>query len=199
MRGVTLLAGLACLATGCMSVYQPMSGLHRPVAIDTDLANFPDVEFLIQCLPAEQVITETEAQDLCRKLTMLFENQGARVETRTRPGRADDVDDTSREAPEGKPGAMKLTVELSARLIHKDVVNILWWKITTDYIFAQDVVIRDETGFLLVRDTLTGRFIRRLGFSRGANLHFSKDFYGQLSQLALNARMRRTVLTESRL
>ena len=188
------------LACGCMSVYQPVSGLHRPVAIDTAVANFPGVAFDIQCLPAKHVVTEAEAEDMCRKLTQLFENQGARVETRITPGRIPELEDEVAEeaAPDEGPVTTKLSVRLSSRLLHKDVVNILWWKITTDYIFAQDIVIRDASGFLLVQETLTGRFIRRLGFSRGANLHFSKDYYGQLSQLAFNARMRRTVLDEVR-
>ena len=73
----------------------------------------------------------------------------------------------------------------------------LWWSIVTDYTFAQDISIRDETGFLLIRDTLTGRFVRRFGFSDDTEEAFSRDYYGQLSQLTLNAKVRRQVLNEA--
>ncbi len=199
IRRLRLCCVTACaLLAGCMSVYQPMTGLHRPVAIDIDYANLAGTRLSIQCLPSE-IVTDSEAEDLCRKLTRLYENQGATVETRTTPGRVGDPDGELadvRATGEAAP-KMSLSVELSSRLIHKEVTNILWWSIRTDYTFAQDVVIRDASGFLLLRETLTGRFRKSLGFRALAAKQFSRDYYAQLSQLALNAKMRRQVLSET--
>jgi hypothetical protein len=200
-RRLLLCSVAACsVLAGCMSVYQPMTGLQRPIAINIDYANFQGLELSLQCLPGP-IVTDTEAEDLCRKLARLYENQGATVETRTTPGRVGDPEDeiTDVKAPgDAATPTMALSVELSSRLIHKEETNILWWSITTDYTFAQDIVIRDATGFLLLRETLTGRFRKSLGFRALAAEQFSRDYYAQLSQLALNAKMRREVLSESR-
>jgi hypothetical protein len=40
------------------------------------------------------------------------------------------------------------------------------------------------------------RFVTRLGFFSGTEETFSKDYYAQLSQLTLNAKLRRQVLRE---
>ena len=191
------------LFAGCITVYQPMSGLHRPVAINPDYANFADLSLTLRCLPGPAV-EPAEARALCRKLARLFENQGAVVETRARSGEvrgsggeaAPEAADSADTLGAG-PAATALNIELSARLIHAEESNFLWWSRTTDYTFAEDVVIRDETGFLLVKDTLTGRFVLRMGFSEQAGKEFSRDYYAQLSQLALNAKMRRDVLREA--
>ena len=34
---------------GCVHVYQPMSGLHEPVVVDTSMANFPDLRLTVFC------------------------------------------------------------------------------------------------------------------------------------------------------
>ena len=67
----------------------------------------------------------------------------------------------------------------------------------TDYTFAQDVTIRDENGFLLAKDTLTGRVMMRMGFFEEAKDDFTRDYYGQISQMTFNAKLRRQVLRES--
>lgn len=77
------------------------------------------------------------------------------------------------------------------------------------------MVIRDAEGFLLIADTLQARFIRYFGLGFWAvngildlvwrekgegltgNNHkrdFSKDFHGQMSQLAFHAQMRARIL-----
>ncbi len=190
--GVALLIGLLA---GCVTVYQPMSGLHRPIAIDPAYANFAGVRFTLECRRGrDDVLGEDEARDLCRKLTRVLENQGAEVETEVLGGEPGPAD----EPPRARADA--LHVQLTPRLIDRRTVNVLWlpfWTVVTDYTFAQDISIRDASSFLLVRDTLTGRFVRRLGFSSDAEEEFSADFYGQLSQLALNAKLRHDVLKES--
>ncbi len=166
-----------------------MSGLHRPVAINIDYANFTDLDLSIQCLPGP-LLNRSQAEQLCRKLTRLFENQGAKVESRTSLARPLDIDSKEREAP----ATSALNLQLKARLIHKEG---FWW-FTTDYSFAQEINIYDETGFLLIRESFTGRFAWRLGFSSDSDEEFSQDYYTQLSQLMLNAQMRRRVLREAR-
>jgi hypothetical protein len=193
-------AALCALATGCVTIYQPLSGLHRPVAIDTSYANFDDVSVTFHCVPGD-VIDEGDSQTLCRSLALLFENQGALVTTRSTAGLLPEPDELTAEAEGKAPPETALNVRLESRLIHKEESRTAWpfpWPtVTTDYTFAQDISIRDETGFLLARDTLTGRFVRRFGFTSEAKKKFSADFYEQVSQLALNARMRRQVLVEA--
>ena len=196
MRRRLWLLALCTLPASCTTLYQPMSGLHRPVAIDTDHANFADLSLSIHCL-AGPVLEAAQAQDLCRKLAQLFENQGSTVRTRTSTRGFHDPDaEATKTGAEGST-ATALNVQLSSRMIHKDETRLLFWTYVTDYTFAQDIVIRDETGFLLIKDTLTGRFVTRLGFSDDTAKDFSADYYGQLSQLALNAKLRRQVLRDS--
>ncbi|MCA9561179.1 MAG: hypothetical protein KC583_21670 [Myxococcales bacterium] len=194
-RRTSCVAALAALLAGCVTVYQPLSGLHRPIAIDPAYANFAGVRFTLECRRGrDDVLGADEARDLCRKLTRVFENQGAEVETEVLGGEPGPADETPRARGEA------LHVQLTPRLIAVRTVNVLWlpfWTVVTDYTFAQDISIRDASSFLLVRDTLTGRFVRRLGFSSDAEEEFSADFYGQLSQLALNAKLRHDVLQES--
>ena len=192
------------LVSSCTTYYQPLSGLHRPVAIDTDYANFAGTRISLHCLPGP-VLGEEEARDLCRKLARLFDNQGGHTDRQTGLGRRSDADEEVAEA-EGaadagsvadaaaKPRALR--IQLGARLIHEDKRWLLPW-VTKEYTFAQDVVIRDETGFLLIRETLTGRLVRSFGFFGHAEEELSRDFYGQLSQLAFNAKLRRRVLGEA--
>jgi hypothetical protein len=117
-----------------------------------------------------------------------------------------------------------LIIDLSPRLLHQDDVPILWLlsyltftlvPAITEFTFAQDVAIRDGEGSLLVADSLQGRFIQYFGAGiwavntaldmavrkEGEKINddvtrkdFSRDLYGQLSQLAFNARMRAQVL-----
>lgn len=186
VRVLSRLALPAALLAGCITVYQPMTGLHRPIAIDTRVANFKDVAVNIQCVPAKFVGASDMAK-LCRRVARLFENQGARVEARVSKGRTISEDPIEPTAPDGR---IVLDVELRSRRVHAQTAAPFWWDDEADITFAQDIVIRDETGFLLMRDTISGRFVRRLGWSSDAEAEFSRDYYGQLSQLAFNARMR---------
>ena len=45
--------GLALGGSGCVHTYQPLSGLHRPVVIDTGVANFEGVRLAIYCPPGD--------------------------------------------------------------------------------------------------------------------------------------------------
>lgn len=217
-------------ATGCVHVYQPISGLHRPVVVDPQAANFPDLRLTVVCLPSDYV-TPGEARLLCQRVGKLFENQGARVTTLTTNLRVGD--DVAAEDPVEGGGAVAaepttdLVLELRARRLHTNN-NPLSWVVcfatatlvpaVTENTFAQDVVIRDGTGFLLVSDTLQGRLVRTFGLGTwagnkladlfwrakedelsgdAAHHDLSADLYRQLSQLVLNAQMRWRVLQEA--
>lgn len=194
---------LALAMAGCVTVYQPLSGLNRPVALDPGLANFADTSIALRCVPGG-ALTEGEADTLCRKVSQLFENQGARV-TIESVGRIDDAIEAAEatEATEAA-GASALRVELRAEVVHRDAHSVLFgpladwiWGYTADYTVRQEVRIKGADGFLLAQETLTGRFVQRLGFFSDADEDFSRDYYGRLSQLALDARVRQTVLAEA--
>lgn len=185
MRASTTMVALAL--AGCVTSYVPMAGLQRPVAIDRRFLNFAGTKVVVTCLP-DDALDRDEARDLCRKVGRMFENQGATVVQAATP------------FDEAEPGAARvkggLNVFISGRLVHEETSNLFGWTRVVDYTVAQDVTVRDEDGFLLVRETLTARFVTELGFTSDAEARFSKDFYGQLSQIALNAKVRRAVLRE---
>lgn len=206
---------IALALSSCVSVYQPLVSLQRPVAVRTEAGNFVGVRVLIRCAPGDY-LEPVDAERLCRKVRAVFANQGAEaeVEIPRSDGSASQVERST------KPD---LVIDLTSRLAHEDNSKLLWLvsfatftlvPAISDYTFRQDVSIRDADGFLLASDTYQGRFVRYFGLavwlgstalnwvrsdaeklSPGA-LHrdFSRDFYGQLSQLAFNARMRAKVL-----
>jgi hypothetical protein len=204
------------LLSGCVTVYQPLVSLQRPVAIDPGLPNFEGQRVLIRCFPGEYLDAK-EAAILCRHVRRLFTNQGAQVKALV-PRGAVSV------ATDAKPARPDLIIDLQARLLHEDNSGLLWLvsglsltliPAVTDTTFAQDVTIRDADGALLLSDTLQGRFVRYFGFGTWAvnatldllvrepseeltgdvaEQDFSRDFYRQLSQLAFHARMRERVM-----
>ncbi len=204
-----------------MHVYEPLSGLHRPIVIDTGDANFPGLKLAIYC-PAGGALNPSEAASLCRKVGMLFQNQGAEVTTSIRDNRQrDDFAQTGEAVAEP---AEELVLELRAREIHQSNDPLSWLlcmgtftlvPAITEYSFAQDVIIRDAGGSVLLSDTLQGRIIRRFGagawagnkvldlvwrdpedelIGEVAQRELSQDLYQQLSQLVFNATMRAGVL-----
>lgn len=191
-----LMLGLAL--SGCSRmIYQPMSGLHRPIAIDTQAANFVATAIDLKC-SSDPALGEADVRKTCRRLKRLFERQGAQVTMRTafdKPDRDADDDAVSPEDAPRRPGGVQLFIELHAQQLHAQSSLPFFWDHTADFTFAQDVTIRDATGFLLARDRLTGRFVRHLAWPWQDDdaIPFSRDFYGQISQLAFNARMRWTV------
>ena len=216
--------------TGCVQIYQPMSGLHRPVIVDTQAPNFTDVRMTVFCAPGE-LVSAQEAGVLCDRVRTLFENQGATVRAITSAQQLTDdplIDTVRPQAAirREKVPDTDLYMELRSRLIHESDDSLSWAlcyltftlvPAVTESTFAQDVTIRDGTGFLLVQDTLQGRLIRRFGAGAWAankvlNLlvrseedklteetagqDLSEDLYRQLSQLAFNAKMQWQVLQE---
>lgn len=217
---------LASCGTGCVRIYQPMSGLHRPVVVDPTLANFQDLRLAVHCVP-EDLLNPADAAALCQKVETLFENQGAEVTT----AGMDSVDDTGQEeegtAPADDAPTTDLTLELRAHRVHQ-ANNLLSWALcigtftlvpaVTESTFAQDVVIRDGTGFLLVSDSLEGRLVLRFGAGTWVanklldlawrddadkltgdafNHDLSTDLYRQLSQMMFNAEMQWQILQQA--
>lgn len=231
MSRVTLLPVLLlATASGCVTVYQPVTALQRPVTVDPSAPNFSGLRLLVRCLPAEGA-DQGESDELCQNMSALYTNQGAKVDVEVPDESgiggvqrsADDDDDArpGKKAPGPKPD---LIIELKARLVHYENSAFLWALCVasatlipgiTEATFAQDVVIRDAEGFLLVSETLQARFIRYFGLAfwginglldliwrpKGEGLvgnnhkrDFSKDFHGQMSQLAFHAQMRSRIL-----
>lgn len=214
-RGAALTA-LVLVLSGCVTVYQPLVSLQRPVAIDPGLPNFQGQRVLIRCFPGEY-LRPKDAQVVCRHVRRLFTNQGARVTAQVPRGAV-------QVALDAKPARPDLIIDLKARLLHEENSALLWvisgLSLTlipsiTDTTFAQDVTIRDADGALLLSDTLQGRFVRYFGVGTwavnaaldvlvrepeeeltgdAAEKDFSQDFYRQLSQLAFHAHMRARVL-----
>lgn len=213
---------------GCVHVYEPLSGLHRPVIVDPQAPNFRDLHLQVVCPPGD-FVDRDEARDLCDHVGKLFENQGAIVTTTDRLG-SPDVSVTPDDAPVGETAAAPrtdLVLELRARQLHYSNDPLSWVlciatftivPAVTESTFAQDVTIRDGTGFLLVQDTMTGRIVRTVGVgtwfgnrvldrlvrkksdrlnSDAVHADLSTDLYGQLSQLVFNAKMRWEVLREA--
>lgn len=204
------------LASGCVTAYQPLVSLQRPLAVDPAIANFEGQKILVRCVPGEYV-EASDAQLLCRKMRTLFSNQGATVE----------VEVPSKNASFGatafKPD---LIVELRSRLLKQDDSAWRWLlcyasftliPAVSEFDFAQDLIVRDSSGFTLAQDSLQGRFVTSFGFGvwavnwlldllvrpkteaitgDWAKKDFSQDFFGQVSQLAFHARMRAAVMHE---
>lgn len=207
---------LAGLLSGCVTVYQPLVSLHRPVAIDPQLANFEGQRLLVRCLSDEH-LAPPDADRLCRKLGVLFTRQGAQVDVEMpREGGA---------AGSGGAGPLPdLTIEIRSRVVQDRSPKLLWLlsgatlsllPALAEHTFAQEVTIRDPAGFVLASDSLQGRFVTYFGLgvwavSGGLDLlvrsrdeeitggaahrNFSRDYYRQVSQLAFDARMRSLVL-----
>ncbi len=219
--GIAFVCAVAVFATsGCVTLYQPLTSLQRPVAVDPQLANFEGARFLLRCHPGKD-LSASDAQKLCRGVGTSFRNQGAQVDVEIpRPGRASRTFEE-----EEKPD---LVIDVRSRLLHREnssyqfllaYVTLSIVPMVEEFSYAQDVTIRDRQGGLLAQDTYQARFIEYRGVGvwavnwvadyavrkkedrvsgNVAARDFSSDLYGQLSQLAFNARVRQTVLGDFR-
>lgn len=209
-------------------VYQPLSGLHRPVAIDPQLPNFTDTRLDVRCIRGT-LLNDAQAGVLCDRVETLFTNQGAEVHTYVGEGPLDGDGPVVDAAEIGSGSAApaeprtRLLVELRARETDESSHPWSWVLYAASFTvlpgviessFEQDIVIRDDTGFLLVSDTLEGRIITRYGLGPwlgnkvldltrkkadrlgedAASKDLSADLYRQLSQDVFNAKMRARVL-----
>jgi hypothetical protein len=207
-------------SSGCVTVYQPLVALQRPIAINPQVANFQGLHLLVRCVSDEN-LKASQADRLCRNVSTLFTNQGATVEVEVPRDTASGV---RAAASRGTPTKPELVMELKTRVLHEENSVLLWvlsiasatlLPAITDTSLSQDVTIRDGDGFLLVADALEARFVRYFSVAVWAvngvldllvrspsdrvtgtsvNKEVSKDLYGQLSQLVLHARLRSQVL-----
>jgi hypothetical protein len=211
---LSLVLSLSCF--GCVTVYQPLSGLNRPTAIDVNEANFLGTSISLTCEKGEYLGAGDSAR-LCKHMRLMFERQGARVEV------TGNNDNTAGVFQAQKPD---LLVTLKSRLLHQET-NAIWVILSaisltlipsvSEFDFAQELTVRDASGALLKSDSLEGRFIRYAGFgmwaltgfldfavrpkdeAQGGKVFqeaFSKDFQRHISQQVFHARMRAVVLHE---
>ncbi|MCA2978361.1 MAG: hypothetical protein INH41_21390 [Myxococcaceae bacterium] len=206
---------VALLGTGCVTVYQPLVGLQRPIAIDPAWSNtFDGTRLLVRCHQGDGV----EADQLCRNLRSAFSKQGAVVTTEV-------VRAQARAAPATKPEAGPAFVMdvTSRRVAQRDafwstllcIVSFTLIPQVEEYAFAQDVTVRDGQGFLLAQQTFQERFIESFGVGvwalnavldlvvrpkaekvtgDGYKEEFTTDLHGHLGQLLYNATVRARVM-----
>ncbi len=208
-----LLPGL--LLSGCVTTYQPLVSLQRPVAIDRRLPNFKGLRMTVRCLPGDN-LEPADAVVLCRNVESLFSQQGAQVEVSTSAGGAGE-----RDPAQGKPDVI---LELGSRVLQTENAGLLWplffltgtmVPVITSQTVAQDVTVRDPLGFLLATESYQARFVSYMGLgvwgvnaalnlfvrakeeeiSEEASKHdFSRDLYDQLAQVAFHAHLRAQVM-----
>ncbi len=178
--GATIATATLSVGPGCVRVYHPMSGLHDPVVVDPSMPNFRDTQLTVRCVPGRLLNVQQSAQ-LCRKVALLFENQGAQVLTYVTEGtsseeRKDDEEDLASEAAEDGRGLAdtKLELVIRSRETHRASHAVTWAGFGISFgilpgvderSFAQDLEVRDADGFLLVQSTLQGRIVRYVGAS----------------------------------
>lgn len=210
---------VALCASGCVTtVYQPLTSLQKPTAIQPSSTNFAGQRMLIRCMP-DGYTKPADAQRLCTKLASFFSNQGAQVDVAVPRAGAGLPDLVGGARPD-------LVIELSTRLLHTESPPFLWAATIiscsiipayTEHSFAQDISIRDADGFELASDSLQARFVSYNGVglwavNRSLDLlvreesehltggvperDFSRDFFRQVNQLAFNARVRAAVLRD---
>lgn len=216
-RGGWATAFAMSVAACSVVTYQPVSGLSRPTAISAERRNFEGRRMVLRCLPGGY-LDPRDTQRLCARVQALFAGQGAEVQMAlTRAG-------TELGGPPAQAGAVDLVLELRSRLLHEERnvwlsilsgLSLTLIPAISSFSFAQDVVVLDADGFQLASETLEGRFVTYFGAGvwsvnkvldllvreedehltgDTAKTDFSKDFYRQLSQIALNAHLRARVM-----
>ena len=209
---------MASLSAGCAHTYQAIGGLHAPAVVDPTAPNLAGQSVHVQCTPGEGQRTAHTVL-LCRHVSTLFANQGARVtltDPTTTPAASDltgghrpdlSVTLVPSVAPQRSNAVGWLACVASAGLLTA----------TTQSIFAIDTTVQDGDGFLLAQSRLEGRVVSRFGWGawldavmtnqswrpnspqishRAVSEQLSDDVYGQLSQLASNAASQRVIRPE---
>lgn len=201
---------------GCVTIYQPLGGLQRPVVLDTRLPNFKDTRIFVRCIPNKS-FSPGDASELCRRVSTLLSNQGAEVETTVPP----DADDQLVSFSTGRPD---LVIDLTSRQLTSESPGVLTLLSCITYTlvpmveeqsYVQEISVRDGDGAVLGTQTLKSRFINYTGCGiwsvnalldwlarpkedaltgDGAQRDYSRDFYGQLSQVTFNALVRTRLL-----
>src|SRR4051812_34519019 len=109
---------LALLSSNCVTVYQPLVSLQRPVVVDPQIANFEGQRMLVRCVPGDYLQPD-DAEQLCRNVRALFTNQGAHVDV--------EVPRAGMSARDEEGGAKAdLIIDLKARRVHEENSALLW-------------------------------------------------------------------------
>lgn len=204
------------LGGGCVTIYDPQSALQRPVALDITRPNFEGMRIRVRCYSPNELVFDNTADTLCMHVATLMRNQGAEVDTEVLRG--------PRAIPAPFDEAPDLILELDGKLVHQEQNFVLTYisSITMTLIptvveetYEQTIVLRDARGAVLASERPRVRFITYLGVgiwvvnwildvsSRkpedrltgdAPNRSFSRDFYGLVSQLAFNARVRQRLM-----
>ncbi|MBL8956949.1 MAG: hypothetical protein JNK82_39615, partial [Myxococcaceae bacterium] len=147
-------------AAACVTVYQPVASLQRPVTVDPSAKNLDGKHIVVRCVPSGEGADHGESEDLCNNMSALYTNQGAKVDVEI-PDEESGLVSGGSEGSEAAGEKPDLIIELRARRVHNDNSPILWLlcyasatliPAITEATFAQDVSIRDSDGFLLVSD-----------------------------------------------
>ncbi len=168
------LLAFATLGQGCVHIYQPLEGLHTPVVVDASAPNFADLKLTVLCAD-DGWLSYSDRSGLCRKIGVLFENQGARVETflSSREAGGDGIrDDPDPDGDDRPPPDADLVLELRSRKVYQNNPTYTWvlFAFTSSILpgvqerhFALDATVRDGNGFLLARDSFEGRVVSKYG------------------------------------
>ena len=110
-----LAAAVVALLPGCVTVYEPLLGLQRPVVVNLNAPNFEGQRILVRCLPSDHLPAQ-DMEYLCRRVRNILQKQGAEVEiTVPRGARSRAVEREEGVAPPD------LMIELSGRLLKSNV------------------------------------------------------------------------------
>ena len=157
---------VALFAGGCVTVYQPLTSLQKPTALERSTTTFAGQRILLRCIADKngEYMTPADSQRLCTRLSSLFSGQGAQVDIAPSRGGG---------APELSGGLRPdLVIELTTRRTHEENPPFMWavCVLTCSIVpayrevsIAQDVSIRDADGFELASDSLQARFVEYVG------------------------------------
>jgi hypothetical protein len=206
---------VAMATTGCVTVYQPLVGLQRPIAVDPQTpSNFTDTRVHLRCHPGEAV----EPDVLCRNLRSSLSKQGATVTTEVvRPAGKLAVADSNDSPPQ-------FIIDVTSKLLAREdnplltIANIMSFTLVPavfETTYGQEFRIRDAQGFVLAQQAFQERFVQSFGLGvwalngildlvarpkseqvtgDGAKEEFTKDLHGHLAQLLYNARVKTRVM-----
>ncbi|MBE2250719.1 MAG: hypothetical protein IAE78_14375 [Myxococcus sp.] len=208
-------AAIAIAMSGCVTVYQPLVGLQRPIAVDPQTPDtFAATRVLVRCHPAEGV----EPDVLCRNLRSSLSKQGATVTTEVVRPAARAAAATPSDAPP------QYIIDVTSKRLHQSedallallcVFSFTLVPAVTEYTFGQDVSIRDAQGFVLAQQSYQERLVESFGLGvwalnglidllirpkseqvtgDGYKAEFTRDLHGHLAQLLYNAKVRARVM-----
>ncbi len=218
LRPLTLVLCGLLGASGCVTVYQPQRAIHRPVVIERAATNFAGLRVLVRCNAHKEFLPVSKASLLCGKLAQDLEQQGATTEWVV-PYGASFV-----EPPAFEGAGADLTIEIESKIEHQYAyplaVCLSCYTCTTlptieEQTFSQRVVVIGRDRSVLAEELFRERFVQYGGWGvwslnylldwlvrdesqalsgDAGKKDFTRDFYGQIRQLAFNARVRGEIL-----